>query len=163
MAVLLYRIDERLIHGQVVVGWGNTLHPDLIVVADDELAASAWEQELYALGLPEGLEAVFRDVRTAREELPALQAGTRRVIVLTRDVDSMLRLASDGALAGAEVNLGGIHHGAGRQQVLPYLYLSPAERAGLRELAGTGALISARDLPSARRVPLDRMLEQGTE
>ena len=44
MAVLLYRVDERLIHGQGVVGWGTRLHPNRIVVVDDELALSEWEQ-----------------------------------------------------------------------------------------------------------------------
>jgi PTS system mannose-specific IIB component/fructoselysine and glucoselysine-specific PTS system IIB component len=158
MAVLLYRIDERLIHGQVVVGWGNTLHPDLIVVADDELAASTWEQELYALGLPQGLQAVFLDVATARGRLPDLQTGPDRVVVLTRGVESMLRLAGRGALSGAEVNVGGIHHASDRRQVLPYVFLSEAERTDLRRLAEAGATVSARDLPSARRVPLHRLL-----
>ena len=53
MTVVLYRIDERLIHGQVVIGWGTQLHPDSYLVVDDALAASDWEQELYVLGLPE--------------------------------------------------------------------------------------------------------------
>lgn len=163
MAVLLYRIDERLIHGQVVVGWGNTLHPDLIVVADDEIAASTWEQELYALGLPEGLEAEFRSVDAVRDQLRGLQTGPRRAMVLTRDVGSMLRLASTGELQGQEVNVGGLHHAADRRQVLPYVYLSDADRAALRELSDAGARISARDLPGARKVSLHRMLAEGAE
>ena len=51
MAIVLFRVDERLIPGQVVVGWGNQLHPDCFVVVDDDLAGSPWEQELYSLAL----------------------------------------------------------------------------------------------------------------
>ena len=45
MPVVLYRIDERLIHGQVVMGWGPQLAVEHYVVVDDELATSEWEQD----------------------------------------------------------------------------------------------------------------------
>ena len=46
--VILFRIDDRLIHAQVVVGWGRRLRPDRIVLADDAVRAEEWEKELYA-------------------------------------------------------------------------------------------------------------------
>ncbi len=59
MPVVLYRIDERLIHGQVVMGWGPQLGVEHYVVVDDELATSEWEQDLYRLGLPDATTADF--------------------------------------------------------------------------------------------------------
>ena len=53
MAIVLYRVDERLIHGQVVLGWGRELRPGRYVVVDDALAESEWEQELYRLSVAE--------------------------------------------------------------------------------------------------------------
>ncbi len=44
MSLDLVRVDDRLIHGQVVVGWGRELKPDLVVLVDDEVAANEWEQ-----------------------------------------------------------------------------------------------------------------------
>lgn len=154
MPIVLFRVDERLIHGQVVVGWGGPLHADRMVVVDDELAASPWEQELYCLGVPPEIEARFADVAAARAELPAWKADPRRTIVLVRDVATARRVASDGALRGEEVNLGGIHHAEGRARILPYLHLRPDERAALDEIAATGAEVSARDLPASKKVPL---------
>jgi mannose/fructose/N-acetylgalactosamine-specific phosphotransferase system component IIB len=155
MPIVLFRVDERLIHGQVVVGWGGPLHADRMVVVDDELAASPWEQELYCLGVPPEIEARFHPVDEARAELEAWKADPRRTIVLVRDVATARRVAESGALAGEEVNLGGIHHAEGRVQVLPYLHLRPAEREELRQIAALGASVAARDLPASRRVPLD--------
>ena len=152
MAVLLYRVDERLIHGQVVVGWGMRLQPDRIVVVDDELAASDWEQELYTLGLPESIRASFESVAHARAQLDGWIANPERILLLTRDLTTMRRLAEDGALAGREVNIGGIHHAAGRDKVLPYVFLGPAEREEIHRLVDGGALVVARDLPTARAV-----------
>ncbi len=154
MPIVLFRVDERLIHGQVVVGWGGPLHADPIVVVDDAIAASPWEQELYCLGVPPEIEARFVSVDAARKELPGWRADGRRVIVLVRDVATARRLAEGGLLDGEEVNLGGIHHAEGRTRVLPYLHLTPDERKSLEEIAAAGAAVSARDLPGSRRVPL---------
>lgn len=158
MSIALYRVDERLIHGQVVVGWGNQLHPQRIVVVDDGLAQSEWEQELYTLGLPPDLVTEFVPVEAARERLRAWRASGEVVILLTRNVETMRRLARAGALAGEDVNIGGIHHAPGRNEVLPYVFLSEDESEQLRALAREGAHVSARDLPGARRVSLDQLL-----
>ncbi len=157
MPIVLFRVDERLIHGQVVVGWGGPLHADRIVVVDDAIAGSPWEQELYCLGVPPEIEARFVSVDAARKELPGWRADGRRVIVLVRDVATARRLAEGGLLEGEEVNLGGIHHAEGRTRVLPYLHLTPDERKSLEEIAAAGAAVSARDLPGSRRVPLDEL------
>lgn len=160
MPIVLLRVDERLIHGQVTVGWGTYLHPDRIVVVDDELSRSTWEQELYGLGLPSDITTEFEDVETARANLPAWRAAPARTIVLTRDIGTMRRLAEGGALRGDEVNIGGIHYAPGRAPVLPYVYLSDEERRELGRLAEEGVDIAARDLPSSRRVELDQLLAE---
>lgn len=158
---MLFRVDERLIHGQVVVGWGGPLHADRIVVVDDALAGSAWEQELYCLGVPPEIEARFCTVEDARRAWPEWRDEGRRVIVLVRDVATAARLGEGGLLEGVEVNLGGIHHAAGRTRVLPYLHLDPDDWRRLREMADGGAKVSARDLPGGRAVPLEQLSPGG--
>jgi mannose/fructose/N-acetylgalactosamine-specific phosphotransferase system component IIB len=163
MPIVLHRVDERLIHGQVVVGWGSQLHAARIAVVDDALAASEWEQELYCLGLPPDVTPEFVSVEQARRLLDTWRASPERVMVLTRDVATMAELASGGLLRGEEVNIGGIHHAPGRRQVLPYVFLSEHETGALRDLAAEGADVSARDLPATRRVPLEQLLQDGAQ
>jgi PTS system mannose-specific IIB component/fructoselysine and glucoselysine-specific PTS system IIB component len=163
MAILLFRVDERLIHGQVVVGWGNELFPERIIVVDDELAGSTWEQDLYALGLPENIRAQFETVDSAAAHLAEWDTDARRSFVLTRDIETMRRLAGQGRLRGREINIGGLHYAPGRNAVLPYVYLSDAERDALAGLVAEGAIPSARDVPNARRVSAHRLLRGGHE
>ncbi len=157
MPVVLYRVDERLIHGQVVVGWGAVLSPDRIIVVDDDLAESAWEQELYVMGLPPGLETRFETVQSARERLADWREAAERTMILTRDIATMRRLAEGGGLTSADINLGGIHYAPGRRAILPYLFLSPSEAGELRRLAGHVRRIDARDVPGSRAVDLDHL------
>ncbi|MBL8982847.1 MAG: PTS sugar transporter subunit IIB, partial [Gemmatimonadetes bacterium] len=65
MGVEIFRVDDRLIHGQVVVGWGQPLDVRSIVLVDDEVAASSWEQDLYRMGVPEEMEVAFASVADA--------------------------------------------------------------------------------------------------
>jgi len=158
MSVVLYRIDERLIHGQVVMGWGPELEVEHYVVVDDELATTEWEQDLYRLGLPDTATADFLTVQEARARLSELDAASQRTMVLTRTVAAMNGLAESSGLRGREVNLGGLHHAAGRTERVPYVYLGPAEEEGLQALAAEGVEISARDLPGSRAVALEALL-----
>ncbi len=158
MSVVLYRIDERLIHGQVVMGWGPQLEVEHYVVVDDELASSEWEQDLYRLGLPDAATADFLTVQDARARLSDLDSAPQRTVVLTRTVAAMNGLAERDRLRGCEVNLGGLHHADGRTERIPYVYLGPEEEEGLRALVAEGVEISARDLPGSRAVDLKALL-----
>ena len=159
MPILLFRVDERLIHGQVVIGWGKQLQPDRYVVVDDELANSEWEQELYRLAAGDVTDVVFCSVADARARMASWRAGEARTVVLTRDLESMLGLAREHAMQGESVNLGGIHHTEGRRRVRPYLYLSAEDRERVRALAEEGVTVSGRDLPGSLGVGLDNLVE----
>jgi PTS system mannose-specific IIB component/fructoselysine and glucoselysine-specific PTS system IIB component len=159
MPITLLRIDERLIHGQVVVGWGERFHAQRIVVVDDDLRSSSWEQDLYRLGVPPQVEASFLSVDEARAALPAWRSDPQRIFVLVRDVATMARLAEGGVLEGLEVNLGGIHSAPSRHRVLPYLFLSDDEMSDLRRIAGSGIVITARDVPASRAIPLAELTD----
>jgi PTS system mannose-specific IIB component/fructoselysine and glucoselysine-specific PTS system IIB component len=157
MPIVLYRVDERLIHGQVVLGWGSQLRPARFLVVDDDLAESDWEQELFALGAGKA-ETLFLDVATARDQLAEWRSDEIRSILLTRDVATMARLGEGGRLEGERVNLGGLHHGPGRERVLNYLHLTDEDRRYLQKLSEGGVKISARDLPDAAKVSLQSLL-----
>lgn len=159
MSIVLFRVDERLIHGQVVVGWGERLHIERIVVVDDQLRESIWEQELYCLGVPPSVDAEFMSTAEAREAYPMWRVDGERVVLLVRDVPTLERLAAGGLLTGQEVNLGGIHSGPGRTRVLPYLFLADDERDALRRVQEGGAVVTARDLPASRVVPLSELID----
>lgn len=158
MSIVLYRVDERLIHGQVILGWGNQLHPDRYLVVDDELAQSEWEQELYRLGAGE-IEVVFVTVAEARPLLPEWRGEEKRSILLTRHVAAMMRLARGGLMHGEYVNLGGQHPGPQRAQLLTYLHLTEEDREGLAVLEKEGVEVSAQDLPDAAKVSLKTLLK----
>ena len=156
MTIVLNRIDDRLIHGQVVVGWGQPLDVKFIVLVDDAVAESDWEQELYRMGVPPEMEVRFHSAAAAASLLDAYRTGARPGILLTGDIATMRRLVEQGGVR--DVNVGGIHHRAGRTQHLRYVFLTLEEEDALRGLAALGAVVTAQDVPGARAVPLEELL-----
>jgi PTS system mannose-specific IIB component/fructoselysine and glucoselysine-specific PTS system IIB component len=158
VSVTLFRIDDRLIHGQVVVGWGQPLGIDFIVLVDDEVRSSDWEQELYRMGVPPNVSVEFAGVEEAIANLPAWMADGRRGIVLTGSVETMLALCAGAGGVITGVNLGGIHHREGRKERLRYVYLTDHEAEQLRELEKGGVRVTAQDVPTAKPVSLEELL-----
>ena len=154
MSVDLYRIDDRLIHGQVVVGWGQTLGTRFLVLVDDEVRSSDWEQELYRMGVPPEVSVTFASVDEAAASLARWQHDDRHGIVLTGDVTTMARLCAAAAGSVKRVNVGGLHYREGRKERLRYVYLTDAEAATLRAIAAGGVEVTAQDVPTGTRVPL---------
>ena len=153
MSIALFRIDDRLIHGQVVVGWGQPLRAQFIVLVDDAVRASPWEQDLYRMGVPPDIDVVFASTEEALERLPEWEQDPRVGILLVGDIGTLAALSADSHQL-KRVNVGGIHHRPGRSERLRYVYLSDAEAEQLRRLAARGVEITAQDVPTARAVPL---------
>lgn len=159
MPIALYRIDERLLHGQVVVGWGRRLGIGFYAVVDDRIAATEWERDLYASALPDGVESFFLTVERAIGELPELEMRADVGMGLTSGTAEMRRLGEAGLLVGKEVNLGGLHAREGRTRLLDYLSVSPDEFEDIRALGDLAGSVSARDLPGSAPVGLRRLLK----
>lgn len=153
MTLALVRLDDRYVHGQVVVGWGQALAVQRILLVDDAVRAAPWEQELYRLGVPSDVELEFASVAEADCRVRVLAAAPERVIVLVGDVATLVRVCS-GAAAITQVNIGGLHSAPGRRERLPYVFLTPDEAESLARLGRGGIEVTAQDVPSARRVPV---------
>lgn len=158
MAIALCRVDDRLVHGQVVIGWGRPLGARFIVLVDDTVAASPWEQDLYRMAVPEGVELTIVDTATAIARLAEWALDRRAGILLTGDLGTMAALHAAHPATLHQINLGGIHHRPGRTERLRYLYLDADEVSLLQRMQADGADITAQDLPTAAPAGLGGLL-----
>lgn len=153
MSIVLVRVDDRLIHGQVVVGWVQALGAQRIVLVDDEVRGNDSERELYRLSVPPDLEVEFASVEEAAALVEGWQDARMRTIVLVGDVATIVQLC-DRTDRVKKVNVGGLHDATSRSQRLSYVYLSEEEAEQLQQLAEGGVEVTAQDVPTARAVPL---------
>ena len=147
MPVKLARIDDRLIHGQVVMAWVPHVKPDRIVVANDRVAASDWERRFYASCVPPDLKTSFFSVEEASRRLRSDLLLQEDLLVLFESGRDVLTLVRSGVAIG-EVNIGGLHYREESVELLAFVFLTEEERSYLRELVKCGITLSAQDIPS---------------
>ncbi len=146
--IALVRVDNRLLHGQILETWVPKLRIGEVVVADDDAAASDLARAAMTLCVPPELPA--RILRVAEVPWARLAASPARVLVLLRDVTALAAAHAGGlvpALA-SQVNLGNVHFAPGRRPVTPSVFLAEGDLGVLRGLAAAGFEIEARAIPS---------------
>jgi len=152
MSWLLQRVDDRLIHGQVLVAWAQHLHPERIWVVDDAAAGNAWEKDLMSSAAP-GVEVRIVTVAAMAAAWAQEEAAPGGAFLLVRDLETALALVEAGATI-ARLNLGGLHHAPGKSKVNEYIYLDDADRARARALLARGLALDVQDVPGAVAKPL---------
>jgi PTS system mannose-specific IIB component/fructoselysine and glucoselysine-specific PTS system IIB component len=152
MSWLLHRVDDRLIHGQVVLAWGEALHPRRIWVADDSCAANEWERELLVSSAPDldvRVVTVEEAARGHAEEAEAVGGA----FLLLRDLATAARLVEAGALLRS-LNIGGLHYAPGKDKINEYVYMDDSDRNAARMLLAHDVALEVQDVPSTRAQPL---------
>lgn len=155
--ITLVRVDNRLIHGQVVEAWLPFLKVSRVVVADDEAASSPLIRAAMALAVQSAIEVQILPL--AQVDFAALSKDGVRTLVLLRDVASVPFAFAHG-LSMEELNLGNVHFGTGRRQVSPSVFLAEAELKALQQLAEQGVRVAARAVPAEKAVDLPDLTER---
>ena len=158
MNIVLNRIDERLIHGQVLLSWAKKLSVRQILIVDDRAAEDVLEKTVLSLSVPMGIELKILNCREALEYINShLNGCYPNAIVLTRSPHAMKYLWDNG-YRPESINIGGMAAGASRSLLCRGIYISEEERQMLRQMQLDGADIYAQVVYAEARVSLSRYL-----
>lgn len=157
MKIVLVRVDDRLIHGQVVVGWTRTVGANHIVVANDEVAGNSMQRTLLKMAAPAGVKVSILTVAEAGEQLASQKFGGDSVLVLVRDPQSLIELSRAG-LKLEKVNIGNIRSGQGKQKLTKEVHASPEEIASWKELDQAGVVLEAQWLPDQPKTNFNQVI-----
>ena len=156
---VIIRIDDRLIHGQVLVGWCNHLNIRHIIVADDEIAREEWEKNLLLLAVTGQMTAEVLPVSEAVTAIHDRLEGKEKCMVLVASPFYIEQMDRHG-LKVRTINVGGIHFKEGRREFLHYLFLSNEEMAVFQKLIQKGYHFVCQDVPDGPQYNLKRVLEK---
>ncbi|MCU0660991.1 MAG: PTS sugar transporter subunit IIB [Myxococcota bacterium] len=145
------RVDNRLLHGQVVQFWIPYLEVAHLIIADDEVAANPALPAIYRMAVPEFVELAVIPV----DRLPALLDTKIGANVSTMVLLSDVRHAARAALQGARffhLTLGNVHASPERSRVTDSVFLSQLELDTLRMLKQRGIVVEIQTFPGDARL-----------
>jgi mannose PTS system EIIA component len=148
------RVDDRLLHGQVIVGWGQTLQLRPVLLVSDRVSRDPGLAATFRELVPSDMQG---DVVSLAEAATRWKRGDfqnhRALLVVEAPFDA-LKLVRLGAPLKSLI-LGGLHFREGREELLPYLFLSEWDRTTLQELRHLGVKIQCQDLPTSKPIPYE--------
>jgi PTS system mannose-specific IIB component len=150
------RIDDRLIHGQVVEGWVNHLKATCIVVADDAVALNPLQRSILEVSVPQGLTVAIGRIADICGRLRTKEFDSERVILLfSKPSDVLLALRS--GLDCPALNIGGMHYVPGKRKLMDMFAVDDGDLKALKEIAAMGIKVHVQAVPNQRALPLDKV------
>lgn len=152
--ISLVRVDDRLIHAQVVVGWIEFLRCRNVLVVDDDVADDPDRIDLFRMVIPQEVDLQAVPVRSLADRWSDLAASADPVLLLFANPLS-LQAAVNSGIRPKEVNLGGMHVAQDRRLWMHGLFASDTEIAAIRRMIGMGIDFEIRPVPTAKRREVD--------
>lgn len=111
--IVLSRIDERLVHGQVGVQWVGFAGANIVVVANDAVAEDEIQQNLMEMVLVEGIAIRFWSVQKTIDTIH--KAADRQKILLVCNSPKDFRRLVEGGVPITQINVGNMHYAEGKK------------------------------------------------
>lgn len=147
MSLVLTRIDNRLIHGQVLESWVPFLHADCIVVANDEVAGSPLKRMMMAASVASRMRVEIGTIEATVDLLATGALENYKILLLFASTGDALRAYRLG-LCYPQLNLGNLHAGEGKARLSCTIFIDPQGLADLEQLELAGVDITARCIPA---------------
>ncbi len=145
--VILVRVDDRLLHGQIICSWVPFTKADSLVVASDEAAADELTSEIMCACGCEGLAVRVEKLTEAAARIGACMSCPERVIMIVSDVRDAMRLYELG-MSFDSLNLGNIHHEKDGRRITPSVIVNGEDEEILDRFRHLGVKIDIRDVPT---------------
>jgi PTS system mannose-specific IIB component len=147
--VFWVRVDNRLIHGQIIETWLPFTRSRMIVVANDEVSADPLRQEIMGLAIPSHVEKVFVAVEGLHDFLSSAfqDEAEPDVLVLFASCQDARR-AHEHGMAFSSLNLGNMHYGPGKEQICAHVALGGQDKVCLSYFAAHGVVLDFRCVPN---------------
>lgn len=142
------RVDNRLVHGQIIETWLPFTGARVLVVVNDMLADDFLRQEIMSLAIPRGLRAVFVHVAEAAKFMESLRPAERNDAMVLFANCKDARRAYEKGLDFGNLNIGNLHYGPGKKHVCAHVALSGEDESCLRFFTRHGVRLDFRCVPN---------------
>ncbi|WP_432736012.1 PTS sugar transporter subunit IIB [Maridesulfovibrio sp. FT414] len=142
------RIDNRLVHGQIIETWLPYTHARHIIVADDAVAGDDLQQQIMSLAIPQSVSCSFSRVEDLGNKVMSISDGRNGSIIILFSSCADVRRALDSGFSFNSVNIGNIHYGPGKKQISPSVALSSDDESCLHYFKGMGIELDFRCVPN---------------
>lgn len=150
--IVLMRIDDRLLHGQVAVGWTTALNANVLFIANDEVKNDRIKAVAMDLAKPNNVKLYIRSINEAGEIVQKFDKAIKsRVIIIVNKTKDALEVIKNSGGSIKSLNVGGLRHSEGKRKLTDLVAVDELDIANLREIEGMSVEVEFRLLPRDKR------------
>lgn len=156
--IVLTRIDDRLIHGQVMTAWVKKTHADHIIVIDDKVANDDFLIEVLKMSAPTGIKVDVFDSDTAITKLADLTSfNNDKIIILVKEPLVIEKVISEG-IDIKELIIGGMGAREDRQTLYRNIAMNDKERISVKNIIDRGVKVTIHIIPDQKEINVEKFL-----
>jgi PTS system mannose-specific IIB component len=153
--IILTRVDDRLIHGQITIGWLNKINVDTIVIVDEELSKNNFLSNMTKKAAPDKYkveifneESFINYYRNEKDE---------KLLVLTKRPQTYEKIQNISSIF-EEINIGNIGSKDESIKIYKNIYLNPEEKEAIKNLLKKGCIVYAQLLPEDSKINFEKLI-----
>lgn len=149
--VIMVRVDDRLLHGQIICSWVPHTKADSLVVASDEAAGDDLVKEIISSCAHKDLDVEVVGVEEAVSEVLEGCFDKSKVIIIVGNLQDAMRLYEDG-MRFTTLNIGNLHHEQDGHMITPSVIVNPRDEEIIERFMSIGVEIDIRAVPRSPAV-----------
>jgi len=159
MPIVLTRIDDRLIHGQVVVGWAQALRANHIIVVNDEIVKNDMQKFLFRMATPTDINLSILSVAEAAEKIKGRAFDDDCAMLLAKSPEDIYRMIKAGGRV-PEVNIGGMHFAEDKLQLFDAIFVDKKDVEMIEKINGLNVALEVRMVPTDSKKDVMKAIEE---
>ena len=148
--IVLTRIDNRLVHGQVATQWCGAIGANLILVANDEVAGNSLRQGLMNMAAPAYAAMRYWTIQKA--------SAKQLIFIVCENPQDVVKLV-EGGVPIKKVNIGNMHMAEGKRQVAGSVAVDDADVAAFKRLQELGVELEIRRVPTEHAENIEKLFK----
>lgn len=150
--IILGRIDNRLIHGQVGAVWTRHIGANLIIVADDDVASDTLQQSLMKMAVSAaGTTQIRFFTLNKTKEIIWNASPSQKIFIITRTPKEM-RILIEGNVPIHQVNVGNMHASEGKRKLTGAVFVNQEDEEDLKSIINKGVYVFLQTVPNAEKM-----------
>lgn len=156
--IALIRIDERLIHGQIILKWLKLVQGNRIILIDDNIAHDPIMKNVFRMATSFGIIIDVYDIQKSIVVLLGESKPEEKVVILTKNPNTIKQLFDRG-IKIKEISIGGMLAGRGKKKVHNNMWLSEQDIEGFNYLLNKGVIAKVQIVPDSETIFLSKLLK----
>ena len=153
--IKLVRVDFRLIHGQVITKWSNTISAKEIIVVNDQLSKDEYMAEIYIMAAPPGMKVSVLSINDFITQAKSGSYASGNILVLFKNIKDA-RDVVDLGISFKHVQIGGLGSGNGRTSVVKGISIDMEDIENLTAVQNSGTEVSFQVTPEEQKLSLEK-------